>query len=90
MLDVIKNAVKAVIVWLMDCLVSLFDAVFTPIVQQLPQWTFDTAFIASGWMGILKEWFPLEYALWCVVTWVMLAISIYVINWLLGVIPTVS
>jgi len=90
MLEVIKNAVKAVIVWLMECLVALFDAAFVPIVQLLPQWSFDTAFIASGWIGILNEWFPLTYAISCVGIWIGLALAVYITNWILGVIPTVS
>lgn len=41
-------------------------------------------------MSLVNYWFPVDFAVLCFTSWCAIAIVVYTINWILGLVPTVS
>lgn len=49
-----------------------------------------TLVISSEVYSLVDQWFPCEYAMICFSSYIICAIIVYGVNWVLGLIPTVS
>ena len=84
------GSLKKFFVWILESVGSLITGAIDSCLSSVPGFSFNTSFISSGVFGLVDQWFPIDYAIGCAVIWVGLAVSIYVINWVLGLFPTVS
>ena len=84
----VKNAILWAWTWICEAIHSLT----APLVQSLnvPSFDFDFSFITSSMWGMINEWVPVTYVFVLTGIYVGLAVSVYTVNWILGLIPTVS
>lgn len=81
------------------CVDWLVSSIVDPIVENLgdlvsaflPDSVINvSSYVSSDVYGLACEWFPCDYAITCFVAYVGLACVVYSVNWILGLIPTVS
>lgn len=84
------SAIKQFFTWLVESIGSLFVSAIDGLLGSVPGFDFSTSFVSAGFFGLLDQWFPVDYAVGCVTLWLVLAVSVYVINWVLGLFPTIS
>ena len=88
-LDYIVNGLKTVINWLIS--MSSDYLPFSAGASYLPDNFFDfRAVVDSSSYAYLLLWFPADYAISCFVAYCALACTVYLVNWILGMIPSVS
>lgn len=88
--SIIENAV----VWagqkIINLLIALSTPVLSPVNKYIPDFNFNFDFINSGFLGFVDNFFPLAYFFSFLVLFLALASTIYIVNWVLGLIPSVS
>ena len=91
-LDYIVVALKKVwhFVW-DDYLLGYFSDWVSDLIGLLPGTSFNLSdFMSSEVYTFVESWFPIQYGVICLSTYFVIAGIVYLINWILGVIPTVS
>lgn len=79
--------------WFADWIFTIFCAPLYSLISDLdlPGLDINLADIAdSSVWTLVNDWFPAEYALSCLVAYYTIALVVYGVNWVLGLIPTVS
>ncbi len=68
---------------------DLLDAVMVPVVELLPefQWDWSPFF---GVMGVVNDWIALDWAFSLLAFYIAFCLSVALIKWLLGLIPTLN
>lgn len=78
--------------WIIEKILDpVFDGIVSSISGLLPSMNIDfTSVISPEVYALLNDWFPCDYAITCFVAWVGIACVVWLLNWILGLIPTVS
>lgn len=86
--DYVLWALKTVAQWIIDQILKVID--LDTILNMIPTFVWDVAFLTADVYSLVSQWFPLSYAISCFTIYITLALVVYGINWILGFIPTVS
>lgn len=81
-------ALQSVLSWILDQISKIID--FDAVLNSVPSLAWDIAFFTSDMYTLVSIWFPIGYALSCFTLYFVLAFIVYGVNWILGLIPTVS
>ena len=78
--------------WVITTLVNpVFEGFIDLISPYLPSVEFDlSSFMTGDMYALLSSWFPFSYGVTCLVSYFVIAAAVYIVNWVLGLIPTVS
>jgi len=91
MLDTLKQYCIGLIQWLLDSMASIIDAMLLPIVDLIPDLE-----ISSRWSSIVQylswanKWVPLDLVCLLLIAFITIFLSVNLINWILGLIPTIN
>lgn len=88
--EVIKNALGQFLKKLFDVIIEIFGPIIDALLDLVPDFGFDISFVSSSMLGILDLFFPINYCIDCVVVYLSVACVVYIINWILGLFPTIS
>ena len=75
-------------VW--NFIVEKANGLLSSLASLIPSFGFDFSFVTSEMWVLINEWIPVAYGFSCLGIYVGIALTVYAINWALGVIPTVS
>lgn len=83
-------ATKFIIQWVVGLISKFVD--WTSITDSVPNVGHInfTDIITPDVYALICDWFPCSWAISCFVTYVLCAITVYGVNWILGLIPTTS
>lgn len=88
--EFILRSLQYALKWVLENLVYKIIPDLSTVSGNLPENVFDFGFVSPATIGYLNEWFPVDYAVTCLISYVIIASTVYLINWILGLIPTVS
>ena len=85
-----KSIYKWVVGFIIDYATSLLPS-SSSIDGSLPDSAFDFSSLLSGsGLSYLDLFFPVDYAISCFIAYVVIAVTVFTVNWILGLVPTVS
>lgn len=93
MLDSIMDYIVA---WFMLCInhlielvVALADTMLVPVVSALPDLRMETAFLMKV-IGLANQFIALDYGVILFTAFLIFALAVSLVNWVLGLIPTIN
>ena len=88
--DYIVVGIKNIFGWLYDIVVSRLPGA-SSLVLDMPSRTFDlTKIMTPEVMLLINEWFPLDFAIGCFISYCVIFVTVNLVNWILGFIPTLN
>lgn len=86
----VLRALQYLFKWILENIVYEIIPDLSTVSASLPDNIFDFTFVSPSTIAYLNEWVPVDYVVTCFVSYVLIASIVYLINWILGLIPTVS
>lgn len=86
----ILRALQYLLQWILENIVYPICPDLGTVNNSLPSNVFDFSFIDGSIIALLNEFVPVGYVIGCVTAYCIIAAIVYLINWILGLIPTVS
>lgn len=86
----VKKGVQSVVNWIIESVDSLSLSLDQILLYEIPRVFNLDSILTPELMNLLNTWFPVSYAVYCFVAYCSIAATIFIINWILGLIPTVS
>lgn len=86
--NIIVSAVKVIISGLIEALCAFLNPLLLPIADALPTITWNTSFLS--YCNFANYFFDFQYAFSLFVAYLLFALTITIINWILGLIPTIN
>lgn len=89
LIDYLYNLVIEIFDYFCSFFSDLFSSLFDPLLELLPETDFDLSW-AEPYYNFLDLFFPIEFALAMFGIYCVFCISVLVVKWTLGLIPTVN
>ena len=87
--DYIVSGIKTVVNWLLDLVYRNIPSA-SSIRNLLPENCFSFSSVLDGSsLAYLDLWFPVDYAVGCFIAYVSISCVVFLINWIVGLIPGV-
>ena len=88
MFDIIIEAVKNIIKNFIIAICDFLDPLLLPIAEALPTLEWNVSFLE--YLSFANLFFDFRYAFVLFFSYVLFALTINIINWILGLIPTIN
>ncbi len=93
MFSTLLDGINSLVIKAFNCIISFFDAfltsLITPVISYFPSLDFDVSFL-SNFLYLVDCFFDLRFLVILVTAYFVITLALIIINWILGLIPTIN